>query len=543
MSEAPSHPETPSEEPKLRVFISHKAKDSAAAQSIKRLLLRRAKDDRVIVFLSSDAEDIRGGTLWRESIHKNLREADRLVLLYTDPTDRWDWCLYECGYFLGIHPGADTLTVLTPLGVVPPAPLQERHYVKPQAPSISAWLEKFYDPANIFFNGIGTDRDELAKEIAETITPLGSSPYLPHRFFTVHVPVATANTASQDFPDGAFVDLPSDAAGMFGLMANPRMPWPEFLQVAKAVRFDAIALGRSLRDTQNKRVPNTVLPLFKAKDDGKGYRPLIFQVDIHAQGELDSKVVLAPIPPSFDPEKSNGLDRVSNLLMIAKLFRDRVIERNAPAIDALGSTPPPGEWIAVFEAILYDVELVVTEALNLGLDSTEKITDAFEQKDQAELAKLLTNWFAARGMLKSAVEGRIPTDAHEIFTVMRTINYGYMKLASERLAEIMREVRPPDTSRITSPIFRSLIAEVTPADTTSSSLDAGSSGSREVADRTAGSPANPPRGRETHLGASPESTPAPHPGKGGAEPPKLKPFNAEGNGSTQASVSDGRRSE
>ncbi len=36
---------------------------------------------------------------WRERILKELREAHILIFLYTDPEARWDWCLYETGYF------------------------------------------------------------------------------------------------------------------------------------------------------------------------------------------------------------------------------------------------------------------------------------------------------------------------------------------------------------------------------------------------------------------------------------------------------------
>lgn len=82
-------------EPPLRVFISYKKKDHAATDTIKQILLRFGASS-IKVFVSGDEQ---AGIQWRENVLKELREAHILIFLYTDPESRWDWCLYETGYF------------------------------------------------------------------------------------------------------------------------------------------------------------------------------------------------------------------------------------------------------------------------------------------------------------------------------------------------------------------------------------------------------------------------------------------------------------
>ena len=82
-------------EPPLRVFISYKKKDHTATDTIKQILLRFGASS-IKVFVSGDEQ---AGIQWRENVLKELREAHILIFLYTDPESRWDWCLYETGYF------------------------------------------------------------------------------------------------------------------------------------------------------------------------------------------------------------------------------------------------------------------------------------------------------------------------------------------------------------------------------------------------------------------------------------------------------------
>ena len=88
-----------SNDSKLRIFVSHKLNDSEVAQTVRdKLRFLAGNPDRIEIHTSNECE---WGEDWFDRIHTLLSEADWLLLLYTDPTIDWDWCLYETGFYSG----------------------------------------------------------------------------------------------------------------------------------------------------------------------------------------------------------------------------------------------------------------------------------------------------------------------------------------------------------------------------------------------------------------------------------------------------------
>jgi hypothetical protein len=80
-----------------KIFISHKSIDHDLAIRFKDELVGLGLKDHE-VFL---AEEIHPGAEWSADILKALSDSHTLLLLYTDPSHDWDWCLFECGFFAG----------------------------------------------------------------------------------------------------------------------------------------------------------------------------------------------------------------------------------------------------------------------------------------------------------------------------------------------------------------------------------------------------------------------------------------------------------
>ena len=78
-----------------RVFISHKKIDEASAKAIRDELAQFSGD--LQFFISGDS--IRAGEDWQARLRSELKDSDLLLLLFTEPTREWDWCLYEVGLF------------------------------------------------------------------------------------------------------------------------------------------------------------------------------------------------------------------------------------------------------------------------------------------------------------------------------------------------------------------------------------------------------------------------------------------------------------
>jgi hypothetical protein len=79
----------------IRIFVSHRAKEGKIAHKLTKILQQQPMTG-VDFFLS---ENIPKGAEWRVELKKALYSCSALILLYTDPTEDWSWCLYEVGYF------------------------------------------------------------------------------------------------------------------------------------------------------------------------------------------------------------------------------------------------------------------------------------------------------------------------------------------------------------------------------------------------------------------------------------------------------------
>jgi hypothetical protein len=80
---------------KFRIFISHKHEDHALAMAVHQAL--ESLSGLVECFVSG--VDIAAGSDWNREIRAQLNHSHLLVLLFTQPTQTWDWCLYETGLF------------------------------------------------------------------------------------------------------------------------------------------------------------------------------------------------------------------------------------------------------------------------------------------------------------------------------------------------------------------------------------------------------------------------------------------------------------
>jgi hypothetical protein len=83
------------------IFISHKVEtEGPLAKYIKEQLekVTGGPAGRLQVHIS---EDILRGKPWLEEIRTQLRQSHMLLLLFTDPTSDWDWCLFEAGLVWG----------------------------------------------------------------------------------------------------------------------------------------------------------------------------------------------------------------------------------------------------------------------------------------------------------------------------------------------------------------------------------------------------------------------------------------------------------
>ncbi|MEJ2102171.1 MAG: toll/interleukin-1 receptor domain-containing protein, partial [Desulfobacterales bacterium] len=149
----------------LKIFISHKGKDREAAEKITDALeLYGATNLEITV-----SERISAGVPWASEIYDKLKRADWLLLLYTDPSEEWDWCLFEAGFFAAtIKDLPKRLICLHTLDDQPPLPLQEWQAVPvTDGKKMEQFLKLLFDNINPALANSKERLRELADQIAK----------------------------------------------------------------------------------------------------------------------------------------------------------------------------------------------------------------------------------------------------------------------------------------------------------------------------------------------------------------------------------------
>ena len=124
---------------KFHVFVSHKQDDHSLAVTLKRVLEHLS--GKIECFVSGS--DLVPGTDWNAEIRSQLLKSHLLVLLFTEPSRNWDWCLYEAGLFtsLGVHEDHSVVCLYHPQGSSP-RPLTNLQGVPVEAEAVQRFFSE-----------------------------------------------------------------------------------------------------------------------------------------------------------------------------------------------------------------------------------------------------------------------------------------------------------------------------------------------------------------------------------------------------------------
>ncbi|MEY2443794.1 MAG: hypothetical protein QOE00_374 [Ilumatobacteraceae bacterium] len=123
---------------KFRLFISHKHEDHELATIVAKSL--RSVSSSIECFVSG--ANIGAGTDWNQEIRGALKRSHVLILLFTNPSQNWDWCLYEAGLFTRLdeedvhavvsffHPDGSAPRVLQNIQGVPASQSEVREFLE-----------------------------------------------------------------------------------------------------------------------------------------------------------------------------------------------------------------------------------------------------------------------------------------------------------------------------------------------------------------------------------------------------------------------------
>ncbi len=122
---------------KFRIFISHKQDDHDCAARLAQAI--DSLSDKVKCFVSGS--DLVAGSDWNAEIRSQLLVSHLLILVFTEPSKNWDWCLYEAGLFTSLGDEHSVVCLYRPQGASP-RPLSTLQGVPVDAVAVQRFLSQ-----------------------------------------------------------------------------------------------------------------------------------------------------------------------------------------------------------------------------------------------------------------------------------------------------------------------------------------------------------------------------------------------------------------
>jgi len=475
---------------KLKIFFSHKAKDTTIAQNIKDEL-EFAGAGRLEIFLS---QSINFGEDWLSTIKEELHSSDWLIPLYTDPSDNWEWCLYESGYFDGKKdegPDNNRLICLHSEHVIPPAALNCYQNVKTTKEKIEKLLKEIYGkPPRVGVSEINPPLaenperlSELSNEIINSINVIDPrseketlSDYI---FINLKQSELKELEKNNTVPDTSLIESNAKSMALFGL-TKKSCTWEKLTAKLKENNPNLLfSLNEAISIANKGDTVESSLPTFRPNNQKTPYRPVLYQIDKMPDRSRRFKVIFTPI---YDYDYSNpgfNLGKIVTLLKMCRMFRWGVITKFINKLNALEKCNPEEAETKVeiansLRKLWNEVLKVENSACLEGFEGEDSIIRLFETQERRD--KIKTQFRAWNELRKALMDATtIKDDAMDIETMKekatnaldalekcKELNKDFMVMAAKKICRrtgknglkrygdclfLMQEIKPwPDLS-------------------------------------------------------------------------------------------------
>jgi len=432
-----------------RVFISHKGKDKVAAAKIREDLNVYGGLD---IFLS---ERIGAGIPWAGEIWDSLNKADWLILLYTDPSEEWDWCLFEAGFFAGrAQQGEHRLVCLHTTDVPPPMPLQHWQSVPvTDAEMLENFLRALFTGVRPELVQSATKIQQLADEIAGAFLKTAVRK-LESKWVTGHVilslnstQVEELNTSGRVPGDATAGDEEKESLGIFG-RGKGKFTWKELeggLQ-EKLREWWSSLLGKALRKASLNLSPIPPIPDLYSPHLNKEYHVTLHRFDRFSDGSLKFCLIFHDKMTESEVGRTSDLRIIGDMLQLGRSFRWKILEKHHREISVLKQRDHNEVNVRrCLNALKSLMEWIVGESMRLGILIKEDVVNAFENEDDRnEIEIILTDmWPSLFSSLMHNIETRNLEEVLNALNGMRCMNKKFMVLSARRYEQLLKRLPEP----------------------------------------------------------------------------------------------------
>jgi hypothetical protein len=408
-------------ETSVRLFISHKPEDAEAAHGIADAM-QVLGQGRLSVFVSEDPPE--GLDFFTTRLAK-LAQADTLLLLYSDPSQDWNVCVYESGFFSGrsFPDRTRRLIVMHDEDVPLPHPLnrfQDVAVSKNHRMDIERFISQLFtepvrDGVEPISAEIMSDRWKSFRTVLEdTIIDAVKGPQ-ETKIFVSEIAIDVPEMSLKQNEEAKIINMPGDARvfadpasfALFGLRENPKgYAWADFYREMDNASDNTQEWTDSLVSLMvtiafsPKLLASTGLPLYRSRQEAnnRGYRPAVRSFR-RQKNMLSFRVTFVDLPHEVTLEESGAATTLAQALTLGRIFRWGVFWPFRKSLDSLEARLrlSPNEDMSVplardYSRFLENTLTAYVEGRNRGYQRDE-LTRCFEQNGSRKtLEGLFKRW-------------------------------------------------------------------------------------------------------------------------------------------------------
>lgn len=434
----------------ISVFFSYKKKDELTAMAVVKTLRDYSAGKLDITYQAEFTQKI-AGQEWRQAIRKAVWPANWFVLLLPDPSDDWDWCLFETGLFEAHRCSADRLICLHHPETEIPSQIEDYQAVPATVEEVEKLLRMIFvldDPVpgmKALNPSLENRLPELAQQIVEAVRAPRKA--LVRETFEPRVELKIEHPEtldSQDALDGARISSANRAAlDIFGFLKAPKT-WAELRSGVLEADEDSrwrFELAHVLRHIAEGRKFHPVQAVFKASD-GRIYWPVACSVDrVGEDGPIETFHVMFT-------EDVTAVDRSSmpkDVSVLADLLRF-VFRFRWEVLEAFSRSPTGEEDLSRLSHVL---ERIKKDWESRHVGSQEEIMSLFSDEHRERFEEMATRWAQitndeGSGKLDLAIENGKTEGVAEMLADFLPLNQEFLQIAATRFSELIAGDKKPD---------------------------------------------------------------------------------------------------
>lgn len=429
-----------------RIFISHKKEDSVIAKTLRDILKKFDSENMLEFYLS---EEIPGGEEWYEWIRKNIRASNLLILIYTDPTRNWDWCLFEAGLFDDLDGICHRrITCLHSSKTAPPGPLAKfqsfaatHERIKEFVTQfligsemlnlnrpVAKWLESFPDQLKNTINDICLLIDREAHRTRH---------YCKYLFIEVDEP--EQSITSDAIPSTARVRSDNRSLDIFKKDYRDGLTWGEV--EAKAAQIEdqrwMSELANAMKQVADGDIPDPIHAVFPSLLGDKTYRPILYRADRMVGGSIEYKILFHEDVTWRLKGVPNRIGTLLTLLVMATRFKYEVIDFFLNAYKkSNGERLDDGVFVGAYQSILN----ITSESKSRGNIDREALIYLFRDQEKTEVRNMLDQWTGMRDDLMQGLQQRDADTVKAYLENLAKANHAFINFGTKRYLEILEDV-------------------------------------------------------------------------------------------------------